>query len=113
MAKAKISYPCVNCLVPGCKRGSTRYPPEADGCAPEIICGPHWRTVPQAWRRRQALFARRFTLAELNGDDRAMQVAARCWWSGWQRIKRLLTEQLTSEGLDPLMAEGLRKAGLI
>lgn len=113
MAKGRTGYPRVNCLVPGCKRGSTRFAPGEDGTAPEIICGPHWRTVPIAWRRRQALFSRRYRLAERKGDERAMQVSSRCWWSGWDRIKRLLTEQPHSDGLDPMMAEGLRKAGLL
>lgn len=113
MRKARPRYPRVNCLVPGCKRGTTRCAPEADGSEPEIICDPHWRTVPITWRKRLSLYRRRYTLAERKGDERGMEVAARCWWHRWEAITRLFKQPAQGEAIDPLMAEGLRKAGLL
>lgn len=44
----------VNCIIPGCRRGTTKLEdPEAD----EIICGPHFRMIPAATRRRRRLIA--------------------------------------------------------
>lgn len=40
----------VNCIIPGCRRGTTKLEdPEDD----EIICGPHFRMIPAATRRRR------------------------------------------------------------
>lgn len=46
--------PRINCCIPGCRRGTTKLEnPEDD----EIICGPHWRMVPAATKRRRRLIA--------------------------------------------------------
>jgi hypothetical protein len=46
--------PRVNCVIPGCRRGTTRLEdPEDD----EAICPPHWRMIPAATKRRRRLIS--------------------------------------------------------
>lgn len=111
--KRRQRYPRINCLVPGCKRGTTTVPPNFDGSEPEIICDPHWRTVPLAWRKRLTLYRRKYSRAAKIGDAEKMDVAARCWWRRWEAIKRLFVASAANSNLEPLMAEQLRKDGLL
>lgn len=109
------SHPRINCLVPGCKRGTTRIAPYQDGTSPEVICGKHWRTVPKAWRLAMSRYRRAFAAAERKGDERRQQVARRCWWSGWDRIVRTLCnpETVMAGELPATVAEELRRDGLL
>ncbi len=104
------TFPRINCSIPGCERGSTKFPP-----GNEVICGHHWQSVPQTWRRRFALYKRRFNAARLKGDQRGMQVAGRCLHSRWSRMVELLThpESLMHDGLPVTVSEKLRKEGLL
>ena len=56
----------IACVIPGCRRGTSRFP-DSD----EIICGPHWRAVPAATKRRKARIRRElrrfFAIAEAQG----------------------------------------------
>lgn len=60
----RSAYPRINCVVPDCRRGSTRYKPGT-----ELLCGQHWRKVPLSWRRKMALYRRARTLAERKGNQ--------------------------------------------
>ncbi|MGE4302458.1 MAG: hypothetical protein AB7E24_00320 [Novosphingobium sp.] len=115
MKRARPTYPRVNCLVSGCKRGTTRAAPHDDGTPAEIICGKHWRTVPKAWRSRLSLYGRRYRAAERKDDQRGMDIAARCWWQRWERIKQLLLnpEAVMTEDLPATMVQELKSAGLL
>lgn len=103
-------FPRINCVVPGCKRGSTRFAPDS-----EIICGEHWRKIPVAWRRRFSLYKRRYNAARIKADDRAIEVAGRCLDSRWRRMKALLTnpESIMVGGMPATIAEQLRREGLL
>ena len=115
MKPARQVYPRVNCLVAGCKRGTTRYPPHDDGGVPEIICGKHWRTVPKSWRTAMSFVGRRCRAAERKGDTASMERALRLWWSQWGRIVAVLNnpEDAIAGELPPTLAEGLRAHGLL
>lgn len=63
------SYPRVPCIVPGCKRGTTRLQPlgedqvaleHPDRPGNEWICGPHWRRVPLYLKRRRTKLTKRW-----------------------------------------------------
>lgn len=115
MKPARPSYPRVNCLVPGCKRGTTRMEPREDGTPPEVICGKHWRTVPVAWRRRMTLFRRKATAAEKRGDEAKLMRASMAWWQGWDRIVRLLSnpDSVMAGELPVTIATELEREGLL
>ena len=89
-------------------------PPSEDGTAPEWICGEHWKRVPKTWRQRLSLYRRRYNAAERKGDEEGMRVAARVWWSRWERCKALFAEDQHKDGDMPaLMQEDLRRVGLL
>lgn len=112
--RPRPTYPRVECLAPGCRRGTTRIKPHADGSPGEWVCADHWRTVPKAWRQRLSLYGRRYRAAVARGDDRAIGVAARCWWRRWEAIKATLCDPAdVGEGDLPItMGEELRRLGL-
>lgn len=67
--RPRAGHPRVNCLVPGCKRGTTRLEPFPEGFRSlqhpdrtglEWVCGPHWRRVPAYLRRRERRLVRRW-----------------------------------------------------
>lgn len=107
---SKVAHPRINCAIAGCKRGSTRFPP-----GNEVICGQHWQKIPVAWRRRFALYKRRFNAARMKADERGMEVAGRCLESRWQRMKQLLSnpESLMVGGIPATVAEQLRREALL
>lgn len=115
MKRARPTYPRVNCLVAGCKRGTTRAAPRSDGSPPEIICGPHWRTVPKEWRRRLSLYARRYRAAEAKDDQRGMGMAGQLWWGRWRRICDLFREPESAlvDDMPITLVERLKAEGLL
>lgn len=104
------TYPRISCVVPGCKRGSTRYKPGT-----ELLCGRHWRMVPVGWRRKMALYRRAHTLAERKGNLAKAEAAKRCLWRRWDVAVRLLShpESMMRDGVPAAMAEQLRREGLL
>jgi len=104
------AYPRINCVVLGCRRGSTRYKPGT-----ELLCGRHWRIVPVGWRRKMALYRRARTLAERKGDVAKVEAATRCLLRRWDAAVRLLTkpESVMQGGVPAAMAEQLRQEGLL
>ncbi len=59
--------PRVNCLVPGCERGTTTLEPLPEGSvwlehpedrAHRFICGGHWQQVPRYMKRRRSRLVR-------------------------------------------------------
>ena len=112
---SRVSHPRINCVIPGCKRGTTRCAPRDDGALPQIICGKHWRTVPKAWRQVMSGYGRVFRRAERRGDERVMQMASRSWWRGWNNIVETLSTPGTimSGDLPATVAEVLRRDGLL
>lgn len=106
-------FPRINCLVPECRRGTTRLEPYEDGVLPEWICGPHWRTVPQAWRKRLSLYRRRYSAAEARDDTMQMRTANRCFWGRWRAIKRLFEDTEQTGEMPIVMHEALRRDRLL
>lgn len=106
----KPVYPRINCIVPGCQRGSTRFAPGS-----EVICGDHWRRVPIGWRRRFSLYQRRYNAARRNADQRGMEVAGRCLDARWGHIMALLMQpdSVMVAGLPATIAEELRREALL
>ncbi len=49
---ASSENPRINCCVPGCRRGTRKWP---DG---EIICGKCWRFVSRSTKRRKRMIAK-------------------------------------------------------
>ena len=114
MRKARrASHPRVNCCITGCKRGTTRLEPNANGEPVEWICGEHWRQVPKSWRTRMSLFGRRYRSARRKGDVEQMHRCARLWWQRFDKAKALFDQDPPSDEIPPLMAEQLRKDGLL
>lgn len=103
------SYPRINCCIKGCKRGPTTCEPGV-----RIICGKCWRRAPKAtrasvtgWQKRSRQFAAR-------GDLERADIAAHRAGILFDNIRKLLSEEGEEpSGMNPLMAEELRKAGLI
>lgn len=113
--KRRTVYPRVNCLAPGCKRGTTRCEPHKNGAPVEWICGTHYQQVPKVWRQRLSLYRRRYFAAERKGDHEGMAVASRVFWRRWERIVALVQNPAsvtTGEGLPIGMADELRRMGL-
>ena len=103
------AYPRINCCIAGCKRGTTRYPGDV-----EIICGKCFRKVPQAWRKRLALYRRKINAAEHRGDEQAYDKARWLFERRWDAIKKLLSNPTPDDtGLPPTMTEELRREGLL
>ncbi len=128
-AKRQTSgFPRVGCLVPGCKRGTTRIEPlpdnrfwlHHDGRDPQYICGVHWARVPKALRRRDRMFIRAWRkLSEpwppIPGDQeqKARQVEMLIRKS-WERIKRVACGDETPmyDDIPAAMSDDLRRLGL-
>jgi uncharacterized protein HemY len=95
--------------VKGCHRGTTKFAP---GC--RVICGQCWRRAPKAMRHQANVWAARARRFEQRGDIERADVAH--LWSQrlFENIRKLLSGELAEpEGMDPLMEEELRKAGLL
>lgn len=100
-------FPRINCCIPGCKRGTTQFPPGGS-----VICGKCWHKAPKALRDQQARWRRKARALERSGNPRA-EIA-------WERVRRtfwsiygLLTAPPPAEDISPIMAEELRSAGLL
>lgn len=103
------SYPRINCCVPGCNRGTTRVEPGW-----MIICGKCWRRAPKDMRTLASTWRGRANRFKKKGDVERAEVAGRWADRAFENIRKLLcgeTEQ--PSGMNPLMAEELRKAGLL
>lgn len=103
------SYPRINCCVPGCNRGTTRVEPGWT-----IICGKCWRRAPQDMRKLASSWRARANRFEKRGDLPRAEIAARWAHRAFENIRKLLSDEAEQpSGMDPLMAEDLRKAGLL
>ncbi|MFO6448942.1 hypothetical protein ACLBKU_17555, partial [Erythrobacter sp. NE805] len=93
----------------GCKRGTTKVEPGWT-----IICGKCWRRAPKDMRILASTWRARANRFDRKGDQERAEIAGRWANRAFENIRKLLsgeTEQCW--GMDPLMAEDLRKAGLI
>lgn len=100
-------HPRINCCIPGCKRGTTTFEPGTI-----MICGKCWRKAPKAMRQRWTKFRRRETLARKRDHPHADR------WGFlahdiFERIRALLEGEAPPDEMPPLMAEQLRKDGLL
>ena len=112
--KRKTSgYPRVECIVPDCKCGTTRFPPLSNGHLVSYICPKHWRPVPKHWKRRLSLFRRREKAYRLKGDDHKADMALRCEIRHWERIKRFVLAGYGVSGLPVDLESELRRVGLL
>lgn len=101
-------FPRTNCCVKGCKRGTTTVEPGV-----RIICGKCWRRAPKDMRKLATLWMQRSTRFEKRGDMMRATIAGRWANRAFENIRKLLSGVETpSAGMDPLMAEELRKLGL-
>lgn len=103
------SYPRINCCIAGCKRGSTKFEPGT-----RIICGKCWRRAPKENRAAVTLWQKRGRQFVARGEEMQADLAFRRAHIHFERIRALLSDEgEPSPGLHPVMAEELRKAGLI
>ena len=101
------AYPRIACCIPGCRRGTTRWPPGG-----EIICGKCWHKAPKAMRDQQARWRRKAAALARKGDPRAevaYERASRTFWA----IRAALIAPPPPDAMSPLLAEELRAAGLL
>lgn len=108
MARSEI-HPRINCCVKGCKRGTTKYPPNFT-----VICGKCWRRAPKETRASVTRWQKRGRQFAARGDDERAALAFRRADIFFDRIRALLdgdTEPV--EGMDPLLAEELRRLALL
>ena len=104
------SYPRINCCVKGCKRGTTKCEPGG-----RIICAKCWRRAPKDLRQLATRWKRRATRFEQRGDDHRAYIAG--FWAdhAFANILAILNghgEEVPGV-IPPLIAEELRKAGLV
>ncbi|MEM6265923.1 MAG: hypothetical protein AAF494_01840 [Pseudomonadota bacterium] len=100
-------YPRINCCIPRCKRGATTFEPGTT-----MICGKCWRKAPLGLRQRWSKLRRRENAMRKRHHpdaDRWGKLADRVFW----RIKRLIEGEAPPASMPPLMAEQLRKDGLL
>lgn len=103
------SFPRINCCIEGCNRGTTKVEP---GC--RIICGKCWRRAPKDMLTLASTWRARANLFEKKGDLLRAEIAGRLANRAFENIRKLLSgEAEQATGIDPLMAEELRRAGLI
>ncbi len=84
-------YPRVNCCVPFCRRGSTKWPVPY-----ELICGEHYRMADKALRMKRARVRRKLVkLGELDAVNCRSLTERACRIDNlfWARIKRQATER--------------------
>lgn len=102
------TFPRINCCIPDCKRGTTTFEPGT-----LMICGKCWRKAPKLIRQQWSRARRRGNALDKKGDPRA-DIFHRRANGIFNHIRELLTEPYQGgEDLPPLMAEELRKAGLV
>ena len=100
--------PRLECMAPGCSRGTRRYP------SGEFICAKHWRTVPQSWKRRMTLFRRKRFAAEKRGDADRSRRLSNLELDLWFRIRRhIIGAELEGDDLPPGLEGHLRDLALI
>lgn len=103
------SFPRINCCIAGCKRGTTKVEPGV-----RIICGVCWRRAPKETRAAVTRWQKRGRQFAARGDEQRADLAFRRAHILFERIRMLLSDEgEPSPGLHPVMAEELRKAGLI
>jgi len=103
------SYPRINCCIKGCKRGTTKFAPGYT-----IICGKCWRRAPKETRASVTRWQKRGRQFAAKGDDEGAAIAFRRADRFFDRIRALLSDEgEATPGLHPVMAEELRKAGLL
>lgn len=109
MASQRGKYPRINCAVPGCKRGTTTFEPGTT-----MICGKCWRKAPKSSREGWSKWRRRARTIEKRGDYERADLCERRAGTIFHHILELLSgADLEADGLPPLMAEELRKLGLL
>jgi hypothetical protein len=108
MAK-RPAFPRINCCIEGCKRGTTTVEPGI-----RIICGKCWRRAPKETRASVTRWQKRSRQFAARGDLERAEMAGHRAHILFENIRKLLSgESEQTSGIDPLMAEGLRKAGLL
>lgn len=58
-----MTNPRINCIVPGCRRGTRKFPDSE-----EVICGVCWRFVRSATKRRKRFIERQWRAFEAIGE---------------------------------------------
>lgn len=105
----RVSHPRINCCIRGCKRGTTKFAPGTT-----VICGKCWRRAPKETRASVTRWQKRGRQFNARGDYDRAEIAFRRADTFFDRIRKLLDgEAGPSEGIDPLVAEELRKIGLL
>lgn len=106
------AHPRIACVVEGCKRGTTRFPPLEDGRRIEFICGEHWRRIPSSWRKRLAMLKRRATMARKRGDHERAERIVRAECRAWARCKSAFDAPPVDDELPAGLAMHLADLGL-
>lgn len=109
MKRQRPRYPRIACSVPSCTRGTTTCEPSV-----RIICGKCWRKAPVALRQEFSRWRRKATALDKIDDPRAETCHRRASLA-WERILQLFANEAPdgSDALPPLVAEQLRKDGLL
>lgn len=84
-------FPRIQCCIPFCSRGSTRFPPGF-----VVICGKCWRSSPARLRRRHAAIKRLLKKAGQWDFDQNAPTTQRGWrleTTSWERIIAAITTQ--------------------
>ncbi|MEM8724645.1 MAG: hypothetical protein AAGE86_03895 [Pseudomonadota bacterium] len=103
----RARYPRINCCIVGCKRGTTTFEP-----GKTMICGKCWRKAPKHLRTRWSKFRRKANALDKKRHpdaNRWHDLADRVFW----RIRRIVEGEAPPDKMPPLMAEQLRKEGLL
>lgn len=105
----RIIHPRINCCIRGCKRGTTKFAPGFT-----VICAKCWRKAPKETRASVTRWQKRGRQFAARGDDDRAALAFRRADLFFDRIRSLLDgDGPETPGMDPLMAEELRKIGLM
>lgn len=102
-------YPRINCCIKGCARGTTTVEPGT-----RIICRKCWNRAPKALRDKASRWQRRARRFDRKGDYERADLCARRSQMVFEQVRSLLNGLAPDDGtIPPLMAEELRKAGLL
>lgn len=77
-----------------------------------MICGKCWRKAPKATRQEWSKWRRKGNALDKRNDPRA-DICHRRANGIFNRIRAMLTDTAQGDDVPPLMAEELRKAGLL
>jgi len=112
--RKRSGHPRVNCLVPGCRRGTTTVPPEDQRRGVQYLCGTHWRQVPRSLKNRMAKYRRRARAAERRHDYETANRWHDLDVAIWKRITdQFLEPEQFSGGFPPALRAELERDGLI